>query len=140
MASQATDMYADILQVTEPSHATILSEAVEALYALPLLRLSGCMGFHAYLDGCSGSGAPLTAQLTAHALMCLLCHTHETLVSGGHAKQTPNAVKGAGYLYQEAGNLFLERMYNTFHRTIEVTAILTAKPNIATCTIALHWL
>ena len=34
----------------------------------------------------------------------------------------------------------LERMYEAIQATLEVTQTLNAKPVIATCTVALHWM
>ena len=57
---------AENLDVTDPSLAGVLTEALETLYALQVLPCGASVqgGFHAYLKCCSST----VAQLTAHAL------------------------------------------------------------------------
>ena len=115
---QYLDLCAENLVVTDPSHAGLLSEALEALYAQHIVPDGVPTGFELYLECCSSTAA----QLTAYALWCLGCT--ETIKSAGLANQAPMDAGAASYelVLEEAGTRLHERMFEIILATLEVTS------------------
>lgn len=110
---------AENLDVTDPGHAGVLTEALETLYALQVLPCGASVqvGFHAYLKCCSSTAA----QLTAYALWCL--RSKGAIQSARLANQASVASGAACYelVHEEGGTRFHDRMYKIILAILEVS-------------------